>query len=72
MAGRGDDTRLALGSVLHIRADDDLMGELDDYLADDVADGGEGERTLRAYRIVVYDLLTGILDRIVTAVPPVR
>lgn len=63
-----NDTRLALGSVLHIQPDDDLMGELDDYLADDVAGGGEGERTLRAYRIVVYDILTDILDKIVGAV----
>jgi len=63
-----NDTRLALGSVLQIGADDDLMGELDDYLDDDVTNEGDGERTLRAYRIVVYDILTGMLDKIVTVV----
>jgi len=63
-----NDTRLALGSVLQIGADDDLLGELDDYLDDDVTNEGDGERTLRAYRIVVYDILTGMLDKIVTVV----
>jgi hypothetical protein len=64
-----NDARLALGTLLDIRQDEDLMAELDEYLDEvDVTASGEDARTLRAYRILVYDLLTELQARILAAV----
>jgi hypothetical protein len=63
-----NDARLALGALLDIRSDEDLMAELDEYLDDvDLSNPGEDERTLRAYRILVYDMLTELQNRILAA-----
>ena len=69
-----NDARLALGTLLALGEDDDLYAELDAYeqaVEDQVAAGGEesealqGEAALRAYRIAVYDFLSGLLDMVV-------
>ncbi|MGF1661599.1 MAG: DUF2017 family protein [Kineosporiaceae bacterium] len=63
-----NDVRLALGALLDIRSDDDLMAEVDDYLDSvDVTAVGEDAETLRAYRIIIYDMLTELQARIVDA-----
>jgi Domain of unknown function (DUF2017) len=63
-----NDVRLALGALLDIRSDDDLMAEVDDYLDTvDVTAAGEDAETLRAYRIIIYDMLTELQARIVDA-----
>lgn len=65
-----NDARLALGTRLALGEDDDLQAELDDYEARVLEDPGaaEGAETaLRAYRIAVYDFLSGLLDMVVRA-----
>jgi hypothetical protein len=63
-----NDVRLALGALLDISSDDDLMAEVDEYLDSvDVTAAGEDAETLRAYRIIIYDMLTELQARIVDA-----
>lgn len=63
-----NDVRLALGALLDITSDDDLMAEVDEYLDRvDVTATGEDAETLRAYRIIIYDMLTELQARIVDA-----
>jgi len=63
-----NDVRLALGALLDISSDDDLMAEVDEYLDSiDVTAAGEDAQTLRAYRIIIYDMLTELQARIVDA-----
>ena len=63
-----NDVRLALGALLEISSDDDLMAEVDEYLDNvDVTATGEDAETLRAYRIIIYDMLTELQARIVDA-----
>lgn len=69
-----NDARLALGAMLDIRSDTDLQAELDEYLDDqieevDLSSSAEDERTLRAYRILVYDILSDLQARMVAALP---
>ncbi len=65
-----NDARLALGTRLALGEDDDLQAELDEYEARVLEDPGaadEAETALRAYRIAVYDFLSGLLDMVVRA-----
>ena len=65
-----NDARLALGTRLALAEDDDLQAELDAYerrMLEDPEAAEEAEEALRAYRIAVYDFLSGLLDMVVRA-----
>ena len=65
-----NDARLALGTRLAVAEDDDLQAELDAYerrVLEDPEAAEEADEALRAYRIAVYDFLSGLLDMVVRA-----
>lgn len=68
-----NDARLALATLLELTDDDDLYAELDAYeqQVEAAAEAGvvteDAERSLRAYRIAVYDFLSALLDMVVQA-----
>lgn len=64
-----NDARLALGTRLALGEDDDLQAELDAFEERvlDPESSEEAEVALRAYRIAVYDFLSGLLDMVVRA-----